>query len=125
MLALSVKKYVFTLLQLLQAKGEYEKMGDKIEELSEKNAVVNGEVARMANEHEELSIKFDNLQSSLEFISSENESIFRKEVNFLKEQESTLVKMKNINDVLGVYRGKYDLCKKIQQQNKNIKTRYA
>ena len=88
-------------------------MGDKIEELSEKNAVVNGEVARMANEHEELSIKFDNLQSSLEFISSENESIFRKEVNFLKEQESTLVKMKNINDVLGVYRGKYDLCKKI------------
>jgi chaperonin cofactor prefoldin len=50
---------------LEHGKSEYEKATEKNEELQEKNEVVNAQVSRMNNEHEELTIKFDNLQVSL------------------------------------------------------------
>jgi hypothetical protein len=55
------------------AKKEAERLSEKAEELYEKNEVVNAQILRMTNEHEELSIKFDNLQCSLEIFSSDNE----------------------------------------------------
>lgn len=37
-----------------------------MDELTEKNEIINQEIFRMNNEHEELSVKFNNLQSALE-----------------------------------------------------------
>jgi hypothetical protein len=76
---------------------------EKCDELTEKNEVVNAQVSRMANEHEELSIKFDNLQCSLEILSNDNESLFRKEIDFLREQEIPTDKTKTLQAILGLY----------------------
>lgn len=48
-----------------QVRHEYDRLLEKNDELAEKNEVVNSQVSRMTNEHEELTIKFDNLQASL------------------------------------------------------------
>lgn len=46
-----------------------------MDELTEKNEIINSEIVRMNNEHEELSIKFNNLQSALEMTLNENQRL--------------------------------------------------
>lgn len=70
-------------------------------------------------------MKFENLQTSLEILSFENEAQCKKEIDFMKENEINTDKLKNISSVLTVYRERVSLCKKIEQQNKNLKNRYA
>lgn len=79
----------------------------------------------MTNEHEELAIKYDNLQTSLELFTSQNEGQFRKEMDFLKENEINTEKVKNLGAIFGIFHEKISLLKKIQQQNKSLKNRYA
>jgi len=43
----------------------------------------------------------------------------------MKENEINTDKIKNITSVLALYREKISLCRKIEQQNKNLKSRYA
>ena len=38
--------------QLEHAKVDYDRLTDKVDELQEKNEVVNNQIARMTNEHE-------------------------------------------------------------------------
>ena len=69
----------------------------------EKNEVVNAQVLRMTNEHEQLTIKFDNLQGNLEFFSSEGDKQLKKEIVFLKEQEINVEKVKSLEGVFEMY----------------------
>ncbi len=59
---------------MVSAHNEYEKLANKVDEMQEKEAVIKAEIARMTNEHEELIIKFDNLQNSLNTLSELNQS---------------------------------------------------
>ena len=43
--------------------------------MTEKNEVINREMRRINNEHEELSIKFNNIQNSLEMTLREKETV--------------------------------------------------
>lgn len=79
----------------------------------------------MTNEHEELTIKFDNLQANLEIVSSQSDNNYKKEIQFLSDLEVNCDKIKNLNSVINFYREKFNLCKKIEQQNKNLKNKLA
>lgn len=57
--------------------------------------------------------------------STENEALYRKELKFLSENEIPCEKIKNLTAVLTIYREKLQLCKKIEQQNKNLKNKYS
>jgi hypothetical protein len=72
-----------------------------------------------------LTIKFDNLQTSLNYISSDNDDLYKKEVSFLQEQQIACEKIKNLNGLIGFYRERFVLCRKIEQQNKSLKQRYS
>lgn len=50
-------------------------MTEKVEELTEKNQIINAETVRMSNEQEELNIKFMNLENSLEIVLREKEMV--------------------------------------------------
>lgn len=80
---------------------------------------------RITNEHEELTIKFDNLQSSLEMMSIENEKILNDEQIFMKNNDIASDKIKNIEAILALYKNKVLLCKKIELQNKTLKGKYS
>lgn len=79
----------------------------------------------MTNEHEELTIKFDNLQTSLEIVSSESDNLYKKEIQFLVEHEINCDKIKNLNSLILYYRERFNLCKKIESQNKIIKNKFS
>jgi hypothetical protein len=79
----------------------------------------------MSNEHEELTIKFDNLQNSLEIIISTNQQQLKDQLDFLKKQylSSNLQEAlpKSIDQILSLYQDRFQLCHKIGQQNRFLK----
>jgi chromosome segregation ATPase len=79
----------------------------------------------MTNEHEELTIKFDNLQTSLNFVSSDNDELCKREVQFLQEQQVACDRVRNLRGLIEFYRERFVLCRKIEQQNKTLKQRFS
>lgn len=76
---------------------------------------------KINNEHEELTIKFSNLQVSLEVMIKEKDEMID-EWNVALEQHGIVIdKGKNWGYVMQIYKDKVSLCEKIGTQNKNLK----
>jgi len=58
-------------------------------------------------------------------LSKETDTLYRKELQFLVDNQIPCDKVKSLNAVLDVYREKLQLCRKIETQNKNLKGKYA
>lgn len=83
-------------------------------------------MCRINNEHEELSVKFTNLQSSLEVLTQEKEEWMEKEVSFL--QDKGLLpreKVKTLQRVFDIYHDQVSLGEKISNQNKQLKQKVS
>lgn len=83
--------------------------------------MVSGQMGRVNNEHEELSIKFDMLQSNLETVTTQQQYVLAQEIEFLRQQGVGCEQIRCMEDLLGVYRGQATLSGKIQMQNKKLK----
>lgn len=51
--------------------------------------MLSGEMAKVGNEHEELQVKFSNLQNSLEYMTQDRETSLKAEIKFIETHALT------------------------------------
>lgn len=94
---------------------------ERSEELLEKTNVLNGEMSKISNEHEELQVKFSNLQNSLEMMIQDRETSLKSEIKYIEEHALTKERIKDFSKVFEIYRGQVAISDKISHQNRQLK----
>ena len=78
-------------------------------------------MARINNEHEELQVKFTNLQNSLEIMITERESLLKQTTTFIEDKQLSKDKIKELANVIELYHCNIETGQKISTQNRQLK----